>query len=39
MGRRGIQKLDKFEKSIKILLKVLENYLGGYLKIDYRVIT
>tara|TARA_B100000214_G_scaffold54854_1_gene35007 strand:+ start:344 stop:523 length:180 start_codon:yes stop_codon:yes gene_type:complete len=37
-GRR-IQKLDNFEKSIKILIKDLKNYLGGYLKIDYKVST
>ena len=36
---RRIQKLDKFEKSIKILIKILENYLGGYLKIDSKVST
>ena len=38
-GERSIQKLDKFEKSIKILIKILENYLGGYLKIDSKVST
>ena len=38
-GKRGIQKLDKFEKSIKMLIKILDNYLGGYLKIDSKVST
>jgi len=36
---KGIQKLDKFEKSIKMLIKDLQNYLGGYLKINYKVST
>ena len=36
-GKRSIQKLEKFEKSIKMLIKNLDDYLGGYLKIDSKV--
>jgi hypothetical protein len=31
-GKRSTQKLEKFEKSIKMLIKNLDYLLGGYLK-------
>ena len=38
-GKRNIQKLEKIEKSIKMLIKNLDYYLGGYLKFDLKVST
>ncbi len=37
--KRNIQKLEKFEKSIKILIKNLDYLLGGYLKFNQKVST
>ena len=38
-GKRNIQKLEKIEKSIKMLIKNLDYLLGGYLKSNQKVIT